>query len=269
MIVFDELKNAYGNHFQDLFSELMMQRYGLAYKPTSTSGNNGDFKVDGVLHSTAFAVYAPETYNDNKTIKKLKEDFNGFLFYKNKGCWVEIEKYIFVVKRERSGITSTVLNLISNFKKDFPVDIWTIDDLRYVYENYLPFSDDDKLLCEFKNDVTYIMEYIKNTDFTSVPFDINLPTVISERILPKWENKKYQFNNQNIESLKKEILTTLNNLLEYLTPLYVHAFNGHLLLFNNDSVEAGERLRNDFQPNVFKIRKEMNVLLNKLWEIKI
>ena len=39
---------------------------------------------------------------------------------------------------------------------------------------YLPFSEDGYLLEEFKSDVTYIMEYIIETDFSAEPFDINL-----------------------------------------------------------------------------------------------
>ena len=73
--IYDELKIAYGNHFEDLFSKLMKQKYGLRYQAISTSGRNGDMSVDGVLdYSVAFAVYAPEVYKEKNAIWKLRSD---------------------------------------------------------------------------------------------------------------------------------------------------------------------------------------------------
>lgn len=268
MGIIDEMKSAYGNHFQDLFSKLMKEKYGMQYKPTSTNGNIGDLCVDGVLnYNTAFAVYAPETYNDSKTIEKLKADFNGFLSQRKNGYWNDIETYIFVIKRERTGITSTVLNLISEFRHIFSVDLMTLDDLEMLDNQYLPFSENGKLLEEFKSDVTSIMEYIIETDFSAEPFSINLSDNIELGIVAKWKKKKYVFKEEKCENLKIRILESLCELCSYLTPIYVHALPDGRLLFNNDSWEAGERLRNELQPNIYRIRCNIRDLLEELYSI--
>lgn len=270
MSIYEELKAANGLHFQDLFSQLMKEKYGSQYHPTRTHGNIGDMSVDGVLNlNTAFAVYAPDIYNDKKTLEKLKSDFNGFLEQREKGNWSDIQKLIFVVKSERSGITTTVLNLIMQFNNRFPTDIMEMNDLELLSMDYLPFSNDGKLLLEFKNDSTGIMEYIIGTDFTAEPFLISLLDNIQFGILKKWNKKQNSFKEETKEDLKNRILASLNELCSYLTPSYVHVIpNGRFLLFNNDSYEAGEKLREEMQPQIYRIRCEVRDLLNELYSIK-
>lgn len=147
MNIYDELELAYGNHFEDLFSKLMKQKYGLRYQIISTCGNIGDMKVDGVLDcNIAFAVYAPEVYREQNVIQKLRTDFNGFMEHKRNGEWSSINQYCFVVKRERQGITPLVANQIFAFNKDFPVAVMTMEDLKKIADGYLTFSADGYLL---------------------------------------------------------------------------------------------------------------------------
>lgn len=270
MSIYEDLKGANGMHFQNLFSQLMKEKYGSQYHPTRSHGNIGDMSVDGVLNlNTAFAVYAPEIYNDKKTLEKLNSDFNGFLEQRKNGNWGDIQKLIFVVKSERSGITATILNLIMQINNEFPADIWDMNDLELLSTNYLPFSDDGKLLLEFKNDSTKIMEYIIETDFTAEPFLISLLDEIQLGLLKKWNKKQNSFKEETMEDLKNRILDSLSELCNYLTPSYVHAMpNGEFLLFNNDSYEAGEKLRNEMQPQIHRIRCEVRDLLNELYSIK-
>ncbi len=189
MIVSDELELAYGNHFEDLFSKLMKQKYGFRYQIISTCGNIGDMKVDGVLDcNIAFAVYAPEVYREQNVIQKLRQ-VNGFMEHKRNGEWSSINQYCFVVKRERQGITPLVANQIFTFNKDFPVAVMTMEDLKKIADGYLTFSADGYLLEEFKVDVTDIMEYIRYRA-SAEPFDIFLEDRIVA-ILEKWNKKKY------------------------------------------------------------------------------
>lgn len=119
----------------------------------------------------------------------MRSDFNGFLQNQKKGNWQNIVKYIFVIKRDRSGVTPNVLNIIAEFNKTFPVSIITMDDLKKLTHTTLPFSDDGMLLSEFKNDITDIMEYIIETDFAAEPFCISLADEI-EANMNKWIRKK-------------------------------------------------------------------------------
>lgn len=268
MYIYDELKTAYGNHFQNLFSKLMKEKYGMRYQATSNYGNIGDMCVDGVLDfNIAFAVYAPETYKDQNAIEKLKSDFYGFIEHKNRGEWNQIQKYVFVIKRERFGSTSTVLDVLSQFNKIFPVGIMTMADLEKLEMGYLAFSDDGHLLNEFKSDVTEIMEYIVDTDFSAEPFRMSLWDDINS-ILIKWSKKRYSFKRELLEELKNKILRTINEICKYLSPLYVHPIDGGRLMFNNNSLEAGERLKKELQPETLKIRYKIQDLLEELYSIK-
>ena len=211
MNIYNELKEAYGIHFQDLFSQLMKAKYGIKYQPICSYGNIGDRCVDGILnYNTAFAVYAPEIYKDNKTIEKLKSDFYGFMKHKQNGDWEEIQKYIFVIKNKRIGITPEINKLVAKFRKSFPVDILTLDDLQKMTSQYLPFSEDAQLLLEFKADVTDIMEYIIEIDFAAEPFYISLPDKINS-IMEKWNRKQNSFHDKSIELIKNKILNKLLN----------------------------------------------------------
>ena len=148
MSIIGELKNSYGNHFQDLFTKLMKQKYGNRYQATATNGKTGDLKVDGVLDfKIAYAVYAPEVFTEDKLLKKLDSDFNGFMeIRKNGKYWQQITNYVFIIKNTREGITPKIFDLITNFNQNFSVKILTMSDLEQLYNGYLPFSEDGTLL---------------------------------------------------------------------------------------------------------------------------
>ncbi|MBS7174538.1 hypothetical protein NE644_20650 [Blautia wexlerae] len=132
---------------------------------------------------------------------------------------------------------------------------------------YLPFSEDGYLLEEFKSDVTYIMEYIIETDFSAEPFDINLADEICS-ILGKWSKKKYSFRQQNIENLKNKICQCLGELCQYLSPVYMHYIENGRLMFNNSSIEEGDHLRDELAPQTYRIRQNIGNLLEELYNIK-
>ena len=268
LTIYDELKMAYGNHFEDLFSKLMKQKYGLRYQAISTYGRDGDMSVDGMLdYNIAFAVYAPEVYKEQNAMRKIRSDFDGFMKQRRNGQWGDIQIYCFVIKRERMGITPSVGNLLSSFNKDFPVRVMTMEDLKEMSEGHLPFSEDGYLLEEFKTDVTSLMEYIKDIDFSGEPFDIKLVEGVSF-VLEKWKKKKYSFKQQNLEILKNEICMTLAELAQYFSPVYVHNIGNGILMFNNDSIEAGDRLRETLRPETIRIRKKIWKLLEDLYSYK-
>ncbi|WP_373262063.1 hypothetical protein [Hungatella hathewayi] len=271
MFDFCELEKAYGNHFQDLFSQLMKEKHGMAYQPTCTYGNIGDMSVDGVFNSTiAFAVYAPEIYNDNKTLAKMREDINGFLEQRSNGNWQNITKYVFVIKKERAGITAPVLNLIGEFTNIFPVEIISLDDLRLLANSFLPFSSEGNLFLNFRNQVTPLLQYIIEIDFSASHFRASLPIEIDE-ICKQWDMVQNRFKNSNAEFLRRSILDLLNKLSSYLTPLNFYAipnFEGEFLMFNHQSDDARKRLE-DLRTQTYQIRCKLNTLLEDLYKAEL
>ncbi|WP_338945353.1 hypothetical protein KST17_07365 [Fusobacterium canifelinum] len=271
MNIIEELKNSYSNQFQDLFTNLMKLKYGNNYQSTMSNGKIGDLKVDGVLNfNIAFAVYGPEIFIENKVINKLKSDFLGFIKIKNKGKnWQNIIKYIFVIKTRWIGITSKIIDLISNFNNAFPVEVLTMDDLENLYSNYLPFSKDGVLFNEFKSDTVKILEYILRINFTAEPFYLEIFDEI-EILKEKWLSKTKLFSDENLENIKFSIFNNLTNLWN---TLIEHGF--HLLsdnercLIDNNTEEKGYNLRSGIFPNkVYEIQNNIKYLFNKLWEIR-
>ena len=48
----------------------------------------------------------------------------------------------------------------------------------------------------------------------------------------------------------------------------MHKIENGMLMFNNDSIEAGNRLRETLKPETFRIRKKIWELLEKLYSYK-
>lgn len=269
MDIIDELKKSYGNHFQDLFTKLMKQKYANGYQSTASNGAIGDLKVDGILDcNTAFAIYAPEVFEETKLVNKMKSDFSGFMNARSKGYWQNIEKYIFVIKTYRQGVTPRVLSLITDFNKEFRVEVLTMDDLEYLANGYLPFSDNERLLEEFRNDTVKILEYILKTDFTIKPFYLLIFDDI-EILKEKWESKTKLFPDKEIENIKNSIFYNLTMLLDTLNKHGFHLLSDNEMCFiDNDTPEKGYNLRSGILPNkLYEIQKNIAILFEKLWEI--
>lgn len=167
--------------------------------------------VDGVLDfKIAFAVYAPEIYNEEKTIKKISNDFNRFWYLKNNlKYWENIIQYIFVIKITRIGITLKLYNKISELKTKFPVDILTLDDIENKINNNINFFNNDMLINQFKDKVFPIMNYIINIDFSAEPFSIEFPDQLDEFIV-SWKDQKFLITDKVAKNLINDILKNFN-----------------------------------------------------------
>jgi hypothetical protein len=133
----EQLKEASGTEFENRFAEIMKIIYKERFQKTQVY--KGDMKADGILidNKTIFAVHAPETFKEANVLKKLDDDYKGFIEEKKQGNWKAIKKWIFVVKSDRKGITSKILDYISNVDGEHKVHtgIWGMEDIqRYALE---------------------------------------------------------------------------------------------------------------------------------------
>ncbi|MFJ7371956.1 HNH endonuclease [Lysinibacillus capsici] len=129
-------------------------------------------------------------------------------------------------------------------------------------------DDDKRLLQQFKEDYTDIIEYCVRTDFSSELVKANLADKITNLNIDKWSKKSNRFQNMNLEELKDDILEKLNELCEYISDEYLklHEPSGNLI-FKNSTWEEGCKLREVLQPNSTRIRNELNELLNRLYSL--
>ena len=271
MSIIEELKNSYGNHFQDLFTKLMKQKYGNRYQATTANGQTGDLKVDGILDfNIAYAIYAPEVFTEDKLLKKLYSDFSGFMEIKKNGKhWQQITNYVFIIKNIREGVTPKIFDLITNFNQYFPVEILTMSDLEQLHNGYLPFSKDGVLLNELKSDTVKILEYVLRIDFIAEPFYLEIFDEV-EILKEKWSSKTKLFSDENLENIKNGIFYKLTEMWNTLAEHGIHFLpDKKRVLIDNDTEEKGHNLRTGILPNkVYRIQSDIRDLFNRLWEIK-
>ena len=152
-----------------------------------------------------------------------------------------------------------------NIDKTMDCNSNTENEATYYKGNILSTEDSD-LFMEFKNDYSEIMEYRINTDFSAELVRITLSDEIETLYRDKWRFKSKDFSNKELRSLKIRILKVLNDLTHYLSPEFLRLHeNSGMLIFRNQSWEEGCRLRDDFQPNSFRIRKEIASLYIELY----
>lgn len=155
-----------------------------------------------------------------------------------------------------------------------PNELKRIRDAFYVKVEHMPrkpmnlSGKDVKLLSQFKQDYTDILEYCVRTDISSGLVDINLSDEIYYLHFDKWSRKRYQFESVLLNKMKDDILSSLEELRYYLsdTFLRVHEGSGQLI-FRNQSWEEGCRLRDDLRPNSIRIRSTLSQLLDQLYSI--
>lgn len=154
MNLLEQLTEATGNEFEDKFCKIMKEIHKDKLQQTQVYG--GDMKADAVLlpgKKTVFAVHGPETFKEAKVLEKLKYDYEGFIEHKQQGKWKAITKWIFVVRSERKGITSKILDFISSRDGENGVEtgIWGLDDIRKYVMEWAPPALSGEILEEFKS----------------------------------------------------------------------------------------------------------------------
>jgi hypothetical protein len=171
--LYKHLKELDGLAFQNKFTEIMKKIHGENFQDTQIY--RGDKKVDGVLDgNTAYAVHAPEVYKDADVLKKLKDDYEGFMEYREKHQWTGISSWIFVIKSKRKGVTANVLDYITekNAVNGVLTGIMTLTDIKNKVEDWSPQEIPYKLKTEIRSKIIQIRkkakflidDYIENTE---------------------------------------------------------------------------------------------------------
>lgn len=129
----NQLKDATGTEFETIFSEIMKKIYNDRFQKTQTRGNKGDLKADAIHldNKTIYALHAPENFNLTKVLNKLKSDYEGFIELKEAGSWPAITQWMFVLKSDRKGIPSDIIDLITTLDGEHGIStgVWGMKDI--------------------------------------------------------------------------------------------------------------------------------------------
>ena len=171
MTINDQLQNMFYSfekgQFQDLFFEIMRNRYGDDFEMPKPYGPYGDYSCDGILKSECiyFACYGPENPSDSpKTAdginEKIDSDSKGLINrIKQKKWTIPIRKFIFVVnlKNQMNPPTPCLVHkqdveqrFYDELGHNVDVVFWTQYDLMRL------FSELDKTKQEFIVGKTYV-----------------------------------------------------------------------------------------------------------------
>ena len=134
---------AKGAEFEDWFSELAGHAFGTDFEDVSAHGNQGDWKCDGrlVKSGTIFQCYAPDTFDNYKTISKINKDFSGAQLK-----WPKFMNVWVFVYNNKGGVPVTIIAHIDKLRNDNPdidIDIWARPKL---YKLFMMMSHDEKCL---------------------------------------------------------------------------------------------------------------------------
>ena len=134
----------------------------------------------------------------------------------------------------------------------------------------LKISDNDaKLLAEFKNDYKNILKYCIRIDPTGEAFDIHCLELIDLNYT-RWQFDWRDFESEKIREIVYHTLKNFNEYLDYLSDQYMIPLlaNPNFVIYKNQSIEDGERLREVIIPNTIRIRKELRDRYLELWPVK-
>ena len=130
------------------------------------------------------------------------------------------------------------------------------------------FNENDKnFLQQFRNDVKDLMKYIIDTDPSAEPTRITLSDEIND-VIHKWN-----FNLREIEDgdFRKLVIAIVKNLSEYTTYIsdkYLRFIpERNVLWFRNESIEEGDRLRNELRPGSYALRVDLARMYEYLYPI--
>lgn len=142
------LKNKIFEADKQEYENLFVKVMGLnssTFKAVKPQGSIGDRKNDGFdsKSGTYYQVYAPEDLqgNEERTIKKLKEDFEGLYNHWNDPL-SPIKFFKYVIKDNYKGAYPTVFSTLKSIQQQFKIetDAFLAKDLEQVVMN---LSDDD------------------------------------------------------------------------------------------------------------------------------
>lgn len=119
-----------GTEFQAWFVKIAGYAFGPDFEEVRPYGPRGDLKCDGLRRSTGsvFQCYAPDRFDDKKTIPKIREDFIGAVTH-----WGDFLKIWHFVHNDRNGLSPDVTLCLGELGKEYPsvrLEPWSEVELR-------------------------------------------------------------------------------------------------------------------------------------------
>lgn len=169
----------------------------------------------------------------------------------------------------QNGKTNAVIQHAETVNINVQPSINPPTDLNTMFGDLKISDNDAKLLAEFKNDYKNILKYCIRIDPTGEAFDIHCLELIDLNYT-RWQFDWRDFESEKIQEIVCHTLNNFNEYLYYLSDKYMRLLpsNPDFLICKNQSIEEGERLREELRPNSIRIREELRDRYLELWPAK-
>ena len=128
-------------------------------------------------------------------------------------------------------------------------------------------ENDKGLLQQFRTDVKELMKYIIDTDPAAEATRITLADEIND-VLHKWNFTLREIEDGDFRKLVIEIIKNLSEYVTYISDKYLRFIpERNVLWFRNESLEEGDRLRNELQPGSYALRLDLAMMYEYLYPI--
>ena len=128
-------------------------------------------------------------------------------------------------------------------------------------------ENDKNLLQQFRNDVKDLMKYIIDTDPSAGPTRITLADEIND-VIQKWNFNLREIEDGDFRKLVIEIVKNFSEYTTYISDKYLRFIpERNVLWFRNESIEEGDRLRNELQPGSYALRLDLAMMYEYLYPI--
>ena len=199
------LAKSMGDEFEGIFTKIMSYSSADFY-PVKPQGPQGDWKNDGHEPNAGryYQVYAPESFDEAKAIKKIEDDFSGLIkkWGDGKVYPVGIKEFYFVINdayRIKPGAYPTTYAKLELLRQKYMLD---------VCRPFLAKDLEDKLMNLSADQIIAVVGFPPDpADIETIRFDL-----ISEIIGHIIENFAPQSLESNLSNPQFEKKITFNNL---------------------------------------------------------
>ena len=128
--------------------------------------------------------------------------------------------------------------------------------------------EDANLLNDFRRDYDNLIVKCIKTDYTVPGINIDFPDIIDGLYSERWDVKSLKTRNKVLRKLVLDTLQALNELSGFMSDKYMRiiedAHGNCSYIPRNESLEQGDRLRDELRPKTNKLRYKLRDLYREL-----
>ena len=132
-------------------------------------------------------------------------------------------------------------------------------------KNRYSIQDEEMYEC-FKSDFQDTLVYIIENDPSTEPIDVSLRCDLAD-LSKKWNYLVYKFKDSSMRDDITKILDLIDQYSYYISDEFLRDLDEQKLIFRNQSIEEGNKLRDILQPHIADLREKIAVEFRQIYNI--